>query len=314
VVNTKMRDYSHIPESTGNGDVQTFIGDAQAVNTSWKTWIKPRGKTMLHIMLAGAGGNGGTGVIGANSVSAGGAGGQSGAISCILVPLHYIPDILYVCIAGRKPTATANFASMISVTSSNTSSNILVFANGGLHGGNASAGTGGTVGTAAAIASATLMPLGWLFGQVMLASQVGVAGGAAVAGANLTLPSTGGFLLGGTGGGGLPAAAAAGTSGGNITGTTGFPTLIGGLGSATATNPADFGKAGMKPITGCGFRYGGTGGASTHGTATGGGLVQSNGGDGDLGCGGGGQGGALTGSTAGVVGMGGAGFAIFTCW
>jgi hypothetical protein len=42
--------------------------------------------------------------------------------------------------------------------------------------------------------------------------------------------------------------------------------------------------------------------------------VQSGGGDGGLGCGGGGSGGALTGSTAGVVGKGGASFAILTCW
>jgi hypothetical protein len=309
-----MLDALHIPGSTGSSIVTEFVGDAQAVGTAWKTWMKPRGKSMLSILLVGAGGNGGTGVVGANSVSAGGAGGQSGAISSVIIPLHYLPDVLYLSLAGRKPTATANFASLISVAPVNTANNILVFANGGLHGGNASAGTGGTVGTAAAIATAANMPLGWMFSDTVLAAQVGTAGGAAVAAANLTLPVTGAFVTGGTGGGGLPAAAAAGTNGGNITGAGIFQTLLGGVGSATATNPADGGRAGMKPVWGLGYRYGGTGAASTHGTATGGGLVQGNGGDGDLGCGGGGMGGALTGSTAGRVGFGGAAFAIFTVW
>ena len=310
-----MLDFSHIPVSTGSAEVQTFIGDAVAVGTAWKTWLKPRGKTMAHIMLVGAGGNGGTGVIGANSVSAGGAGGQSGAITNIVVPLHFLPDRLYLSLAGQKPTATANFASLISIAPVNTANNILAFASGGLHGGNAAAGTGGTVGTAAAIATAANMPLGWAFiTSVCFASQVGTAGGNAVAAANLALPVTGAFVTGGTGGGGLPAAAATGTNGGNITGAGEFPSLTGGVGSATATVPADFGKAGMKPILNIGYYMGGTGSASTHGTATTTGLVQGNGGNGALGCGGGGVGGALTTSTAGVVGFGGASFAIITCW
>jgi hypothetical protein len=62
------------------------------------------------------------------------------------------------------------------------------------------------------------------------------------------------------------------------------------------------------------FFYGGMGGGSTYATATGAGLVQSNGGNGAPGCGGGGTGGALTGSTAGIIGLGGPSFAIITCW
>lgn len=310
-----MLDFGNLPSLYGNGDVQIFTGDSASVGGSWKTWTKPRGKTMLHIMLVGAGGNGGTGVIGANSTAAGGAGGQSGAITNIIVPLAFVPDTLFLSLAGRKPTATANFASIIAVAPVNTANNILVFANGGLHGGNASAGTGGTVGTAAAIATAANMPLGWPFiTSVCFASQVGAAGGAAVAAANLALPVTGAFVTGGTGGGGLPAAAATGTNGGNITGAGVFPTLSGGVGSATATLAADAGKGGFQPIPKLGYLYGGTGAASTHGTATGAGLTQGSGGDGAPGCGGGGMGGALTGSAAGVVGMGGAAFAILTCW
>jgi len=309
-----MLDLSHIPKSTGASDVQVFYGDALAAGGSWKTWIKPRGKTMLSILLVGAGGNGGTGVVGANSTAAGGAGGQSGAITTLEMPLAVLPDRLYLSLAGRKPTATANFASYICIAPSTTANDVIAFANGGLHGGNASGATGGTVGTAAAIAASTNMPLGWMYAIQVLASQLGTAGGATVAAAALTLPTTGAFVTGGTGGGGLPAAAAAGTSGGNITGAGSFPTLLGGQGSATATSPAAFGNAGFRPIFGLGYWYGGTGGASTHGTATGGGLVQSRGGDGMPGCGGGGMGGALTGSTAGTVGFGGEAFAILTCW
>jgi hypothetical protein len=148
----------------------------------------------------------------------------------------------------------------------------------------------------------------------VLAAQVGTAGGAAIAAAALNQPSSGAFVMGGTGGGGLPGAAASSTGGGNINVVNVFPALQGGQGSATATNPADNGKAGFRPIAGLGYFYGGTGSASTHGTATGGGLVQGRGGDGAIGCGGGGMGGALTGSTVGTVGFGGAAFAILTCW
>lgn len=309
-----MLDFSHIPVATGAADVQMFFGDALTAGTAWKTWVKPRGKSMLSLVLVGAGGNGGTGVVGANSTAGGGAGGQSGAITVLEMPLALLPDRLYLSLAGRKPTATANFASYVTIAPDNTAANVLAFANGGLHGGNASAGTGGTVGTAAAIAASTNMPLGWMFAIQVLAAQVGTAGGAAIAAANLALPTTGAFVMGGTGGGGLPAAAATGTNGGQITGAGAFTTLLGGQGSATATNPAASGNAGYQPVQGLRFLYGGTGGASTHGTATGGGLVQSNGGDGAPGCGGGGVGGALTGSSAGRVGFGGEAFAILTCW
>jgi hypothetical protein len=309
-----MLDFSHTPKSTGAADVQWFIGDALTAGTAWKTWNKPRGKSMLNIVLVGAGGNGGTGVVGANSVSAGGAGGQSGAITIVQMPLAVVPDRLYLSLSGRKPTATANFASYVGIEPNTTANNVIAFANGGLHGGNASAGTGGTVGTAAAIAAAGNMPLGWLYAIQVLAAQVGTAGGAAVAAANLALPTTGAFVTGGTGGGGLPAGGATGTNGGQLTGAGAFPTLLGGQGSATATNPAAGGNAGFRPVAGLGYFMGGTGGASTHGTATGGGLVQSFGGHGAIGCGGGGMGGALTGSTVGQVGFGGEAFAILTCW
>ena len=66
-----MLDFGHLPVSTGAADVQTFIGTSQAVGTDWQTWVKPRGKSMIDILLIGKGGNGGTGVI---AVAGGGGG------------------------------------------------------------------------------------------------------------------------------------------------------------------------------------------------------------------------------------------------
>jgi hypothetical protein len=118
-----------------------------------------------------------------------------------------------------------------------------------------------------------------MFNTLAIGSQLGTAGGAAVAAIGITQPVTGAFVTGGTGGGGLPAAAAAGTNGGAINAAGSFPALQGGQGSATATVPADFGKAGFRPLAGLAYFYGGTGSASTHGTALTTGLVQGRGGD-----------------------------------
>lgn len=274
---------------------------------------------MLYARAIGAGGNGGNGAIGANSAAAGGGGGSSGGQSTLLIPLALLPDVLYVCV-GVGGSGIPSFIAIAANTpaAGPSAPYILLTANAGNNGGNAAGATAGAAGTAPAasnLASCTLAGLGV---AQFLGGQAGIIGGVAVAGANLTLPATGLLVTGGTGGGGLPAAAAAGTNGGNITGSaqTGtiyeVKTINGGVGSATATNPADSGKHGF--ALGQHFYLGGTGGASTHGTAAGGGLVQSNGGDGAYGCGGGGSGGALTGSAAGRAGSGGAGLINLITW
>jgi hypothetical protein len=312
-----MLDLSHLPVGTGAADVQLFFGTSTAAGNDWQTWVKPRGKTMLQIALFGKGGNGGTGVIGANSTAAGGGGGGSGGQTILTMPLALLPDALFLSLAGRSATTTlasyiALAAKLTAGAGAPTANDTLMIANGGGNGGNAAGATAGAAGAAGAIATAATMPLGWGF-AIALAGQAGIIGGTTVTAGNLTLPVTGLLLTGGTGGGGLPAAAAAGTNGGDINGAGQFFTLKGGQGNATATVPAAPGSAGCQPMPKIGLLYGGTGAASTHGTATGGGLVQGSGGDGAPGCGGGGGGGALTGSAAGVVGQGVA-FAIFTCW
>lgn len=314
-----MLDLGHLYTGNGIGDIQIFTGTATAVGNTWQVWNKPRGKTMCSIFMVGKGGNGGTGVIGANSTAAGGGGGGSGAQISLTMPLCMLPDLIYLSLAGQS--ATTRLASYIAIAppltaggGAPTANNTLVIANGGGNGGNASGATAGAAGAAGAISTAATMPLGWMWVDLALAGQAGIIGGTTVAGAALTLPVTGLVVTGGTGGGGLPAAAATGTNGGNITGAGVFPTITGGVGSATATVPADWGRSGFQPIPKLGYWMGGTGGASTHGTATGGGLVQSTGGKGAYGCGGGGMGGALTGSSAGAVGQGGVALAIITCW
>jgi hypothetical protein len=306
-----MLDFSHIPTNTGATTVDTFIGYSTVTTLNLQTWVKPRGKTMARILLVGAGGNGGTGVIGANSAAAGGGGGGSGAQTSITIPLWAIPDVLFLQLAAGGSALGSYIAVASGAYFTNTT---LIASAAGGNGGNGAAAVGGAAGAAGAAATAASMALGFQWLDSTLIGQAGIIGGAAVAGAALTLPATGLLVTGGTGGGGLPAAATAGTAGGAFTVVGAFPAQVGGAAQATATSPAVSGSHGFSPIAGLTYGYGGTGGGSTHGTATGAGLVQSSGGNGAAGCGGGGMGGALTGSTAGVIGLGGPSYCIITCW
>ena len=300
-------------------NVQVFTATSpSATNRHSQIWHKPRNASMLYIDLYGPGGNGGLGAVGANSTAAGGGGGGSGGRSTLLVPLSRLPDVLYVtvgqggsglgCSVGIAPTPIA---------SSLPSNYLLLVCGNGGNGGNAAGATAGAAGAAAGLSTIAGCNLAGLGMSSFLGGQAGIIGGTTVAGAALTLPVTGLNVTGGTGGGGLPAAATSGTAGGNITGVavTGTiyeaKTILGGAAPAAGTTPPGNGGHGFSLVN---FYYlGGTGGASTHGTATGAGLVKARGGDGAIGCGGGGSGGALTGSTAAPAGRGGDGQAIF-CW
>jgi hypothetical protein len=305
-----------LPGSPGY-DVQVFTGEGTATTSGWQIWRKPQGRSACNIFLVGSGGNGGNGVVGANSTAGGGGGGASGSQVILNIPLSFLPNLLYLNLLGGSSNGTDAAPSSIAIQPDATLAHNIAFANNGGFGGNASAGTGGAAGVAGSIPTVAQMRLGWAFLSLALVGQNGIIGGAAVSGGPLTLPATGLRVTGGTGGGGLPAAAAAGTSGGSfaaITAPSLYPVHIGGAGSATATNPAENGSNGYE-VTQIGrMFYGGTGGASTHGTATGGGLVGSRGGIGGYGCGGGGGGGALTTSSQGLGGIGGPALAIITCW
>jgi hypothetical protein len=314
-----MLDMFHTPSAT-QADIQRFIGTNTSSGTQqFQTWVKPRGKSMAHIFLVGSGGNGGAGAIGANSTAAGGGGGGSGPQSSLIIPLHFLPSTLSIMLmAGGVQSGVNSYICFEPSTASGPASNqVVLIAQSANNGGNAAGATAGTAGAAGAnslVGSCCLSGLGTYFS---VGGQAGMIGGVAVAGTSLILPTTGLIVTGGTGGGGLPAAAATGTNGGSFTvpvAPASFPPSSGGIGSATGTAPAQSGNHGIAGFNGLLFNYGGTGGASTHGTATGAGLVQSSGGNGAPGCGGGGTGGALTGSTAGVVGKGGPAFCIITCW
>jgi len=313
-----MLDISFIPTNTGSADVQVFYGTSTAAGNDWITWVKPRGKTMINIILVGKGGNGGLGVVGAVSTAAGGGGGGSGSQTHLTMPLALLPDRLYLSLAGYS--ATTNLASYIAISPKLTAgagapiaNDTLMIANGGGNGGNAAGATAGAAGTAGSIATVGAMPLGWPFATLSLAGQAGIIGGTTVAGGALTIPVTGLWVTGGTGGGGLPASGA-GTAGGAFTVAGQFPPHIGGIGGVTTTPPGN-GAGGYRPIPNLFYGYGGTGGGSTDAAASGGGLRASIGGSGAPGCGGGGNGGSFTGTTPATVGgMGGVSFAIITCW
>lgn len=316
-------DLSHLPTRA-----QTFTYFSTATpaasgsngTVSTQVWQKPRGISWVFILLVGAGGNGGSGAIGANSTAAGGGGGGSGAQGTVLIPAIHIPDTLIINLRSANGSTSAPTNASAGNNVATPEGNFILYAVGGAAGGNAAGATAGAAGAAGIIGTGLNLPnIGMGFPITQLVGQVGIIGGVAVAGGALTTPNTGLRVTGGTGGGGLPAAAAVGTNGGAITNSE-FPAMqnpAGGVGASVATNPAGFGTSGIMFPFAQGltwFSFGGTGGGSTHGTATGGGLVQSNGGDGAPGCGGGGTGGALTGSTAGVVGKGGPAFCIITCW
>lgn len=317
-----MLDLGHIPSESGASDVQIFYGNSPAVGQMWQTWAKPRGKTMLDILLIGKGGNGGTGVVGANSTAAGGGGGGSGAQTRLTIPLALLPDILYLSLAGQS--ATAPLASYITIQPTQVgggglpiANNVLASAGGGGNGGAGTGAVGGTGPTGTAAGSAASMPLGWAY-ATSLAGMTGSVGGTTGNAPTLTqsVSSVTGLLVtSGTGGGGLPAAASTGSLGGAFTANGAFPLRAPASAVISATVPPGNGENGYQPIPKLLYLYGGIGGGSTHGTATGAGLVQSVGGNGAYGCGGGGNGGALTGSTAAsTVGQGGAAIAILTCW
>lgn len=310
-----MLDFNSFPKKLGFCDVYYYEGSSPTVGSDWIAWPKPRGKSMIDILLVGAGGNGGSGVIGAASTAAGGGGGASGTQVRLRMPLHLLPDVLYISLGnnviihsyiavGLKLTAGAG-APDPNVT--------LMYAPAGFSGSSGAGATGGVGGGASGAPTAAQMPLGWAY-STALAGQAGTTGGGTAAGSALTLPVTGLLVTGGTGGGGVGNSGSTGSAGGVITGAGVFPTQAGGAASGSQTIAPGNGVGGFRPIPGLMYGYGGTGGASTGGNASGAGLVQASGANGAPGCGGGGMGGALTGSTPGSIGLGGPSFCLITVW
>jgi hypothetical protein len=321
-----MLDFNHIL-SNPNIDIQTFIGQAQttagAATGEWKTWRKPRGAKFVYIMAVGGGASGGV-ALNTGTTSGGAPGGGSGAMSTLMIPAMFLPDVLYIQagLGGSQPATLVSAALGVAGTITyvalepwNTLAAQLtvLFASPGTATTAATTTTGGTGGTAAVIATIANMPLAGRGAYQFFVGQAGSAGGTnATAGVNLTLPTTGLIVTGGAGGGGSPTGGA-GNAGGNITGVgfgDNFPTLIGGTGAATAT-PATNGSGGQifRPFQ----HYGGAGGGGASGNNAAG--IAGVGGNGAPGCGGGGAGGSnTTAPTLARPGDGGPGFVYIFSW
>lgn len=309
----------------GTCDVQVFhastIWGASSA-PSFQAWRKRPGAAMVSIFAIGAGGGGGTGAVGVSGsgTGSGGAGGGSGAQVYFVGPACFIPDTLYVspgigAPGGQGSSGGSGGVTYVNVFPDKNSVNGLVVALNGSGGTNGASGTGaGGAGPVSSLSS--WMSMGGRGSFTPLAGQAGATGVTTTLGNSISVPTTGLMVTGGAGGGGVPAAGVAGTNGGGITGSGSLQTQAGGLGGTGTTTPPTIGSHGYNalPYTQFGFFYGGCGGGSTHGSATGAGLVGANGGDGAIGCGGGGGGGALTGSTAGVGGRGGDGLVVIVQW
>jgi len=297
-------------------DVQVFRANSYGTSIGWSTWRKRPGANMVSIFAVSAGGKGGNGVVGANSTAAGGGGGGSSGQAYLIMPANMLPDTLFVSVMGGAGASAGNSTYVAVTPNEGSVYNLLIRVQVGGAGGNASGATAGAAGGAGTIPNVSSAILGGMGQATFLAGQAGIIGGTTVAGTALTLPTTGLRVTGGTGGGGLPAAATVGTAGGSFTVGGILPLQSGGIGATGTTTPGGAGSNGFSAMPGApyGFFYGGTGGGSSHGSATGAGLVGGNGGDAGYGCGGGGGGGALTGSAQGLGGRGGDGLVIIVQW
>lgn len=297
-----------------HADIQEFSANTSTSGADWREWRRRPGTSMAWMICIGPGSNGGAGAVGANSAAAGGGGGGSGGQSIILTPLFYLPDILFVSVGfGGSGAGTR-----IAVYPQANATNIIVRAgNAAANGGNAAGATPGSAGTGSAANTTLLSGLSGFGSVQFIAGQDGIIGGVAIAGGSVAFPQTGLRLTGGAAGGGVPAAGQVGSSGGGIlSGGAGsiFGATSGGVGGTSTTTPGGAGDAGFNVNTDLQFCYGGAGGGSSHGSATGAGLFGGKGGDGAIGCGGGGGGGCLTGGTAGLGGRGGDGYAAIISW
>lgn len=250
-----MLDTFNFPTSQSS-NYQEFYGGG-----STRDWLKPRGASMVRMLLIGAGAGGRTG-----STTAGGAGGGSGAVTEWIGPAIFIPDQLRITIGAGGASASAGGTSLVVYQAKNGASYALLAAQ---------AATSATAGGAMA---PSFFTASGIFNSI--AGQNGSSAGTAIT------PSITTFLSGGSGGSSTVTSAAqgvncnygypiigggAGTTGGN--GKDGFfltqPIMIGAGGAGGGgKNTAGAGGAGGRGGIGCGGGGGGRG--TTSGTSLGG--------------------------------------------
>ncbi len=321
-------DFPFLPPGV-NGDVQIF-GGPMGASTQWLEWRKPRGVTMVYMLLIGGGGGGGGGFTGVStSARGGGAGGACSSLACHIFPAFLLPDILKVSVglggAGGTGSGVAGGAGTISyiatgvgLTAGSTIPNILAESGNAAPGGGA-AGTNSGNATGGSVPSiGTKARQGWAQAYSISTFTVGIVGptgGAATGSAGTGVTATWNLIpiSPGTGGGGVNTVNT-GFAGGALTlqaamdiadGTftpASSHLLGGGAGSGAAVGgPGSAGVQCWKPF----IMTGGTGGGSADG------QVGGAGGNGGIGCGGGGGG---AGTTGGRGGNGGNGIVIIISW
>ena len=253
---------------------QEFHGGGTAFD-----WIKPRGASMVRMLLIGAGGAGRVG-----SATAGRPGGASGAVTTWIGPAIFIPDQLRISIgAGGSGTSAGGDTSIIWQGPSASAGYTLLTANGG---GAATTTLGGVGGVAF---TNNFFGASGIFNSI--AGQDGALSNTAITASTTT------FLSGGAGGGSTTTVA-----GKAVNTNYGYPTVSGGATNTTLAGNGGDGYFITQPL------FLGTGGAGGGGSA----VTGGNGGKGGIGCGGGGGGPGTT--TAGTGGAGGDGAVYIWSW
>jgi len=318
-----MLDFGHTIDQDGR--FQSFShSNGGTTDFQWFEWIKPRGVSMCMFTALGSGGAGAAGTLSVvdTNVGSGGGGGGSGGQSIVMLPAYCVPDVLYIrCPRGGVPSVTGPGVTAVSLAPDTTANNCLLVANAGGNGSGTSAGTGGSIATAATMLRGT-----GLGAYKLLAGQAGGAGSTTGgAGTGVSLPTTGLIVTGGAGGGGSNLTVNNpndGGAGGDVGGPFGLNQTAYFFGGAyavvvSASVPGNAGSSGGRFMPGLLLFAGGGGGSGCgcYGNAVV--AVGDNGGAGGrgaFGCGGGGGGASATGFTAGAGGNGGPGLVIVQCW
>jgi len=190
-----MLDTFGFPTPQGS-NYQEFYGGGTT-----RDWIKPRGASMVRMLLLGAGAGGRAG-----STSAGGTGGGSGAVTEWIGPAIFIPDELRISIGAGGASASAGGDTSVIYQAKDSTGYTLLTASG------AASNTAGTAST------------NNYFGASGIFSSTAGQAGAAVTTAITASTTT--FLSGGGGGSSVVT-----TAGGNVACNYGYPTISGGVGT-----------------------------------------------------------------------------------
>lgn len=257
-----MLDVFNFPTPQG-ANYQEFLGGGTT-----RDWIKPRGASMVRMLLIGAGAGGRIGTTGT-----GGAGGSSGAIVQWIGPAIFIPDTLRIVVGAGGASGSAGGNATVNWKGSVTAA-----------GYNLLSANGGPSNTAATATTNNYFGACGIFNSI--AGQAGASANAAITASTTT------FLSGGAGGNSTTTGV-----GRDVAVKYGYPSIIGGAGTVGGTGGDGFFIT--QPIM---LGAGGAGGGG--GTITSGG----NGGKGGIGCGGGGGGIGATANSEGGRGGDGAVF------